>query len=140
MNGQNIESNTNGYIIIKVSTANGAIPIENATIILRGNDGDNTNILLSLLTGRDGRTQRIALPAPPNSLSQMPSPQARPYSTYNIEVFKDGYYPQYYQSVPIFDKITAVQGANLIPLSEYDGQNPYFTEEQIFNNYPDPNL
>ena len=62
------ELNSYGYLIVKVSTASGAIPIENASVIVQGKDDNNQEILLSFLTNRDGITPRIMLPAPPKEL------------------------------------------------------------------------
>lgn len=129
-----------GYLIVKVATASGAIPIENASVIVQGKDSNNQNILLSFITNRDGLTPRISLPAPPAELSEAPSPQSKPYSVYNIDVFKDGYYPQHYNGVPIFQNVTAVQNASIIPFSEFDAQNPYTNEGEIFNEYENPYL
>ena len=133
------EQNSNGFLIVKVSSASGAIPIENASVIVQGKDQDNQNILLSFLTNSDGLTPKITLPAPSKELSEAPAPSSRPYSTYNIEVFKDGYYPQHYNGVPIFQNVTAIQNANVIPISELDAKNPYFTEGEIFNEYENKN-
>ena len=134
------ELNSNGYLIVKVSTASAAIPIENASVIIQGKDEDNQNILLSLLTDIDGLTPRITLPAPSADLSQAPSPSEKPYSVYNIDVFKEGYYPQHYNGVPIFQNVTAVQNARIVPISNLDAQNPYTNEGQIFDEYENPYL
>ena len=134
------ELNSNGFLLVKVSTANGAIPIENASVIVQGKDEYNQNILLSLLTDRDGLTARIPLPAPSSNLSQAPTPSQKPYSTYNIDVFKEGYYPQHYNGVPIFQNVTALQNAHMIPFAEPDSLNPYTNKGQIFDEYENPNL
>ena len=134
------EQISNGYLIVKVSTANGAIPIENASVIVQGKNENNQNVLLSFLTDRDGLTPRITLYAPEKELSEVPSPKSKPYSTYNIDVFKDGYYPQHYNGVPIFQNVTAIQYAHIIPFVEFDAQNPFTTEGDIFNEYENPNL
>ena len=134
------EINSNGYLIVKVSTGGEAIPIENASVIVQGKDKNNQNILVSLLTDRDGLTPKITLPAPPKELSEEPSPISKPYSVYNIDVFKEGYYPQHYNGVPIFQNVTAVQNARIIPFSEFDAENPYVIEGEIFNEYENPYL
>ena len=134
------ELNSNGFLLVKVSTANGAIPIENASIIIQGKDENNQEILISLLTNRDGLTPKITLPAPSSNLSQAPTPSQKPYSTYNIDIFKEGYYPQHYNGVPIFQNVTAVQNAHIIPIAEPDSLNPYTNKGQIFDEYENPNL
>ena len=136
---QNSYSGT-GYMIVKVATAGGAIPIERASVIIRGGEEQTSDILFSFLTDKDGLIPRVPLPAPSKEQSQSPSNGTRPFSTYNIDVLKEGYYPQYYQNVPVFDGISAVQTANIIPLSEGGQKNPYFVDEQIFDQYQNPLL
>ena len=134
------ELSSNGYLIIKVSTASGAIPVEAVNVIVQGQEEQNKDILLSLVTDRNGLTPKISLPAPQKSLSSAPSPSARPYSIYNIDVYKEGYYPQHYSKVPIFDGITAIQNARIIPTAEFDAKDPFYTPENIFEEYENPNL
>lgn len=129
-----------GSLIVKVSTASGAIPVENATVIVQGKEENNQDIFISLLTNTDGITNKIDLPTKPRALSESPSPNSKPYSTYSIDVYKEGYYPQHYNGVPIFEEVIAVQNARIIPISEFDAQNPYTNEGQIFNEYQNPNL
>lgn len=134
------EEKTVGYLIVKVSTASGAIPVEKATVIIQGNEDYNKDLLISLTTNSDGLTDRIPLPAPARILSEAPDPSSKPYSTYNIDVYKEGYYPQHYNSVPIFEGITAVQNARIIPSAEFDVNGPYYTQSQIFDEYENPDL
>ena len=130
----------NGHLIVKVSTASGAIPIENASVIVRGVGEENKSVLISLLTDRNGLTPRISLPAPERELSEAPNPSSKPYSSYNIDVYKDGYDPQHYSGVPIFEGVTAVQNARIIPISEFDARDPFYTTEQSFEEYENPDL
>ena len=116
------EQNSNGYLIVKVSSANGAIPIENAVVIVQGKDDNNQNILISLITDRDGLTPLINLPSPNAELSESPSPTNQPYSLYNIDVFKEGYVPLYFNSVPVFPSVISVQPAVMVPSDSLSGQ------------------
>ena len=136
----NTSPSAKGSLIVKVSTASGAIPVENVTVIVQGKDEDNQDIFMSLLTNTDGLTQKIELPTKSRNLSESPSPSSKPYSTYSIDVYKEGYYPQHYNGVPIFEGIIAVQNARIIPISEFDAQNPYTNEAQIFDEYQNPYL
>ena len=130
----------NGYLIVKVSTASGAIPIENASVIVRGVEEESKSVLISLLTDRNGLTPKVSLPAPERELSEAPNPSSKPDSSYNIDVYKDGYYPQHYSGVPIFEGVTAVQNARIIPISEFDARDPFYTTEQSFEEYENPDL
>lgn len=123
------ESGT-GYLVVKVFTGSGAIPLSGATVTVRNNEPDTEasgNVISTLFTDRSGNTKKIALPAPPKLLSQSPS-SSPPFSTYNIEVFLDRYQSATFQSVPIFDGILSIQPVELIPRVENgrtDNFDPY---------------
>ena len=122
-----------GYLVVRVSTARGAIPLENATVSVRGTSAQSSDIIYSLETDESGLTPRLPLPAPPKSNSLSPD-QSTPYSLWSIDVFKKGYVTARYESVPIYPEITSVQNAELIPLSE--GFMPY----ESVNENEAPNL
>ena len=126
------EAEGTGYLIVRVSTARGAIPLENAIVrvraaaapdeSLRGEGAPGDGILIaSLLTDRDGLAPRLALPAPARALSERPG-NGKPYALYDIDVMLDGYMANYYQNVPIFDTVTSLQTVELIPAAE--GERP----------------
>ena len=104
-----------GYLIVKVSTARGAIPLEGATVNVRGGDAEDSGVHISLRTDRDGQTERIALPAPNRSASEAPNGAMVPYSVYSIDVFKEGYVPLEFQNVLIFPSVTSIQPAVMVP-------------------------
>ncbi|MBQ9098031.1 MAG: hypothetical protein IJY50_01210 [Clostridia bacterium] len=104
-----------GYLVVQVTTASNAIPLSDAAVTVRESEGGT--VLYELRSAGDGRTDRVALTAPPRAQSQRPS-AALPYAVYNIEVRLNGYENAFYQNVPIFDGITAIQQANLRPIPE----------------------
>ena len=130
-----------GFLVVRASTALGAIPLENALVNIRTADpsapaSERGALIASLRTDRDGLSARIALPAPDKSLSESPG-NVRPYAVYDVEVSLDGYTTQYFQNLPIFDSITSLQTAEMTPLPEGQrpelGQNPpsrVFVESQ----------
>lgn len=122
-----------GYLVVRVSTARGAIPLENATVSVRGTSLQSSDIIYSLETDESGLTPRLPLPTPPKSNSLSPD-QSTPYSLWSIDVFKKGYVTARYESVPVYPEITSVQNAELIPLSE--GFMPY----ESVNQNEAPNL
>lgn len=122
-----------GYLVVRVSTALGAIPLENATVNIRGNTPESSGILYSLLSDRDGITKKVALPTPPKSLSETPG-NGSPFSTWNIDVFKEGYVPVSYQSVPVYSSVISVQPAVLVPYT----QGAY--NQMIYNESGSPKL
>lgn len=113
-----------GRLIVRVSTARGAIPLEGATVYVRNaspdGDGDAGKVIVCQRSGNGGSTPVITLPAPPRALSEsVPEAGApKPYAEYHLEVTYGGYFTATYLSVPIYDGITAIQPADLIPLPE----------------------
>ena len=106
-----------GYLVVKVSTARGAIPLENASVNIRGAEPEISGVLFSLSSDSAGLTEKLSLPAPPRSLSESPS-IVIPYALYNIDVFKEGYYDLHFNNVAVFDSITSIQPAVMIPNPE----------------------
>ena len=132
-----------GYMIVRVTTARGAIPLEGATVTVHNYDPEfergKGDIIAVYTTNASGLTEKFALPAPPEALSTSPG-NGRSYETYNLSVSKEGYYQQYYSNVPVFEGITAIQSADLIPLSD-NGQTDSFTpEDNIFFETENPRL
>ena len=110
-----------GSLVVKVSTARGAIPLEGASVNIRDGEAQNSDIIYSLTTNRDGLTPKIDLPAPVRGLSEVPGNVA-PYAVYDIDIFKEGYIDLFFTSVAVFDSITSIQPAIMIPRP--DNQHP----------------
>ena len=114
-----------GYLIVQVTTANTAIPLAGATVRISRDDAKRPEVLYNLISGSDGRTEKVRLEAPPRKGSLAPSDD-RVYGSYNIEVSLAGYEGANYLHIPIYDGITAIQQANLVPLPE-NGYPDHFT-------------
>ena len=118
-----------GYMIVRVTTARGAIPLKDAIVTVHNYDPEfesgRGDIISVYTTNASGLTDRFRLPAPPRELSMTPG-NGKSYETYNLSVTRPGYYQQYYTNVPIFEGITAIQNADMIPLSD-NGQTDNFT-------------
>ena len=109
-----------GYLQVEVTTGNGAVPVEGAMVIVtQKTDGMNSLVTMKL-TDRNGTTEVIPLPAPSQSFSESPEPSERPFSEYNISVYKKGFYTIPQLTVPIFDTIKSIQPVAVIPLAEYE--------------------
>lgn len=115
---------TVGYLIVSVSTARGAIPLENAAVTVYYEDKENSSVFSSMTTDRSGKTEKISLPAPSRELSETPG-NTKPYATYTVAVEKEGYYSVTNVGVPIFDGITSVQPVEMVPLAEYNPDTVY---------------
>ena len=117
-----------GYMIVRVTTARGAIPLEGAVVMV-GNyvsepEEGRGDIMATYKTDRSGVTEKFALPAPSRALSMSPG-NGKSYQTYNLSVSKDGYFTQSYINAPVFDGITSIQSADMIPLPD-NGQSDNF--------------
>ncbi len=131
-----------GFLVVKVFTGNGAIPLSGATVTVRNNEPNSEesgNVITTLFTDRSGNTEKIALPAPSRLLSQSPG-NLLPFSTYNIEVFLDRYQSATFQSVPIFDSILSIQPVELIPRTENGTTDNFDPYDQSFFESQSPEL
>jgi len=107
-----------GRLIVRVTSADAAIPVEDATVVVRIVENGRPRIFTVMTTDESGETEEVAIPTPPPELSLSPSPDSVPYSTVNIEVTAFGYYSTANMNVPVFAGITSVQNVNLLPLPE----------------------
>ncbi|MBQ4066355.1 MAG: hypothetical protein IJD22_01800 [Clostridia bacterium] len=111
-----------GFLRIQAVSAGGALPVQGATVLVTDRGGES---VASLRTDSSGLTPTLSLPAPPRALSQSPANgSVIPYSTYTVQIRRDGFYSVDDYSVPVFDGITAIQVANMIPLSEFSPLPP----------------
>ena len=121
----NEEMDAIGFLIVQALTANGALPVENATVYVYsygdGEDVKGSRALYTLKTDGFGRTERVALGALGKELSLTPNVK-KPYATYNAVINAEGFYESERINIPIFQGITSVQTVDLIPLSEYSDQ------------------
>ena len=120
----NEEMDAIGFLIVQTLTANGALPVENATVYVYSYGDDSaksSQALYTLKTDSFGRTEKVALGALGRELSLTPEVK-KPYATYNAVINADGFYESERINIPIFQGITSVQTVDLIPLSEYSDQ------------------
>ncbi len=145
--------NTNdniGFLSVIVRTANGALPIEGATINIYENretkngNGDSTfangYLLYTTKTNASGQAEKIALPTKSSSLSLTPGNE-RPFMSYNVFASKEGYFDSDVINAPVFQGITSLQPINLIPLSEYSSPKDFTPSyDSRFVEIPDTDL
>ena len=125
-----------GQLIFRVTTAGGAIPLEGARVIVRskGVEGnpERGNALAVLYSDRSGKTERLPLPTSARQASMSPqngnSPP--PFVCYDAEVALTGYRTVNFICIPVFDGVTSVQPADMVPLPE-NGREDGFTYDGI---------
>lgn len=104
-----------GYLTVRVTAADNALPIEGATVTVTSGRGDKTILISTQTTGKSGETVRIELPAPSRELSQAPG-NKNTYAKYNVRIDYPGYYTVENIDVPVFDGQLSIQPTQMIPL------------------------
>lgn len=136
-------SATEGRLIVHVTTARGAIPIEGALVSVSNYAPEFTegrgDVIFTAVSGRDGNTEPATLPAPSIEGSLSPGTK-QPFSLYNLDVQLEGYRGQSYIALPIFGGITAIQPVDMIPLSENGRLDVRRPEEDRFYETEPQNL
>ena len=134
-----------GKLVFQITTAGGAIPLEGAEVTLRQSRGPTDaggDVLSVLYSGRDGKTEVLTLPAPARGYSLEPARDGAPvpYALYNADVRMDGFYKQSYIRIPVFDGITSIQRASLIPLPENGYEGGTRPDGEMFVEGENPDL
>ena len=134
-----------GRLVFQITTAGGAIPLEGAEVTLRQSRGPTDaggDVLSILYSGRDGKTEVLPLPAPARGYSLEPARDGAPvpYALYNADVRMDGFYKQSYIRIPVFDGITSIQRASLIPLPENGYEGGTRPDGEMFVEGENPDL
>ena len=122
-----------GYLTVRVSTALGAIPLDKASVNIRGSTPETSGIVYSLQSDRDGLTERVALPTPSLYASAAPD-RGVPYSMWSIDIFREGYSPVYLERVPVYPSVTSVQSVAMVPLPEGFAPQRVYVEARPTDN------
>ena len=126
-----------GSLNLKAYTGGGAIPVKGAVIRISGADENNSDVVYSLLTDLDGIIPTVKLPSPDAALSKSEGAELQPYSNYDVEVTKDGFYPKHVYNLPIFENVTTLLDINMIPKDSRQNDITYpknTLETYIFEN------
>ena len=107
-----------GYLKVITRSGENAFPEPDVFVrITYADQNGDVNFISSGTTNQNGETEIFSLPAKPEFLSLSPSTDnSKPFVRYNIESYKDGYFTIINKNVPIFDKQTAIQNIEMIPL------------------------
>lgn len=128
-----------GTLIVQISSAFAAVPVEGATVAVRIIEGGIPTIFSVMTTGESGKTPPLEIPAPDPALSLTPG-SIKPYSVINIEAAADGYYGYAAVNVPIFAGQVALQRINMIPVPDSEGNAARPESNVIVNESEAPNL
>ena len=107
-----------GYLEIFIFGARELFPIEFAEIYIK-KDGELIN---HLTTDESGRGERLEFETPPESESTSPGFD-KPFTTINVTILKEGFFPTTIENVQIFPNIVSRLNTELVPIPD----NPEFT-------------
>lgn len=121
-----------GNLVIEVNYAQEALPVSNITVRVFSADLTYDR---RFVTNTEGKTPQIALSAPPEELSLNENNRLIPYSTYNVELSKNGILLFRTQGVQIFANRLAIQQIELNPVSsiEVEGNDIIIPTHSLYN-------
>ena len=99
-----------GSLRVRVTTARGALPVCGATVFVSPCGG---GVCAACATDDSGLSRLFRLPT--ESLGGANLGEAPPCARYDVEVLAEGFEPAAFVSVPIYEGVTSVQCAELIP-------------------------
>lgn len=105
-----------GYLKLRVTTQQGAIPISGANISVYLTLNDVRHLLVTDHSDLSGTTQAIPLPAPDRQLTLDPR-NPRPYANYSLVLTHPGYQDVEILDIPVFDDVTSVQPVDMVPFT-----------------------
>ena len=103
-----------GTLRIETFTANRAIPIGDAVIRVKNEEGNR--LVAVFVTDSSGNTQSFTLPTPDRALSETPN-AVHPFVNYLVDINAEGFTPQTNLPVQMFGGTESLLPANLIPLN-----------------------
>ncbi len=107
-----------GTLEVSVTSASNAYPIADATVIITSDSGERIMLLNIQTTNENGNTSAVELKTPNISISNDPNATKNPYASYQLGVYKEGFYPVTELSVPVFPKTNSIQPITLIPVAK----------------------
>ncbi|MDR2649747.1 MAG: peptidoglycan-binding protein [Clostridiales bacterium] len=103
-----------GYLTVNVYTANEALPVGNARVVVTASNG---TVLYNMTTDAGGSADTVPIEAPDKYHSLNPNDPGPYYSTIDTEVSADGYNTTIVRGSHIYDTITFILPINLTPFS-----------------------
>ena len=133
-----------GYLTIRLTTANAALPVVGAKVTITDMEG---SLLYTLHTDQSGITDRVELYAPPKRTQFDPNLTVKPYSRYIVNITAEGFNDVVISGVQIYDMMPSELPVDLQPfapgapgqVSEYPiGDNALEMDSQSGREAPPP--
>lgn len=109
-----------GYVKAEITTAGGALPVENAIVIITRRENGQTMLVRMLVTDSSGVTALAELPAPDIIYSENPDPESKPFAEYILSISAEGYYAVPEIVLPVFTTVKSIQPVSLVPVAKFD--------------------
>ena len=103
-----------GNLTIKAFVAEEAVPIKGVSLLIKGDDGENSDVIFTSVTDENGLSEQIILPTLPKELSLSPE-KGKGYYSYNVTATREGYINKSYHGIPIFSGVNTYLPINMIP-------------------------
>ena len=130
--GKELLPQGSGTLLITVRTADSAMPVEGATVLVTEDTDTGTNLIGALKTDENGEIRPLVLPAPVGD----PNSKQVPFSRYSVQVTARGYRTERSVDVPVFAGVASMQDFLLIPLAADEAQGTgditYYNEEPVY--------
>ncbi len=120
---------------VRVTSANGAVPIPDALVIVTREENGETIVEGSRITNASGLTEPILLPAVDPTLTLQPGNDI-PRIVYEVTVAAPDHYRARLSDVPLYGGIPTELPVSLIPLPEFNND----PEQEIQYTTPPINL
>ncbi len=122
-----------GKILVRVSAAENAIPLEGVTVVItRRGSGAVLELLGLRSTNADGQTTPVPVSTPDRELSESPSGE-KSWSSVDITANTPGFERVIVENVQVFSGVTTIQDFALIPLEDYPDQ---WSKTEVFDVTP----
>ncbi len=121
-----------GGLSLEVYTGTKALPVNNAEVTIKDNNG---NILYTLTTNENGMTEKVNLETVDVATTLDPNYGGIPYKTYVVEVKSPDYINLTIRGVQIFDTVDSVLPVNMLPMLNMKG-----AKNSAVINIPENNL
>ncbi len=105
-----------GWIQVITRSAGNARALPGVSVRITNSTQQQEHLEQIAVTNESGETAKIPVPVPAAALSLDSSSAQKPYSTYHVSVYADGFYRQVSEDVPVFAGTTSRQIFSMIPL------------------------
>ena len=118
----NMPNSSSGQLVVSVFTANQIYPVVDAQVSVEAQNGDDSDVLGTSVTDRNGRSTTFTLPAPSAAASQEPT-TLPPFAQYRVRIKHPDFFDAVIENVQIFGGVLTRLPVNLVPLPELsDGE------------------